>query len=283
VLVVLALALLLAADAGGWSALFRERKFEAAEQLLRKALARDPNDAPARLHLARTLIELKRTPEALGELERALAGKVTPEIRFEAGQILRELAERRFADLQNVAPNSAATLELAGARWELSGNLDEALREYRAAAALDPKRPGVHYRIGNVLWRKRETEAAAESLRRELGLTPHHGMANLRMGQILLVSDRSEEAIAYLERALSAMPASMEARREIGKAYRKAGHLAEARQAWEAVAKARPEDEQVHYLLGNLYREMGELDLAKRELEIHRAILARRGERPDSR
>lgn len=277
------LAALLAPEAGSGLAYFREQRFAAAERAFRADLTRKSKDAITRLYLARTLIELKRTPEALAEIERVLAGAVTPETRFQAGRILRELAERHFSQLQSVAPESAPSLELAGVRFERSGDLDEALRLYRAAAALDSKRPGVHYRIGNVLWRKRDLDTAFQELTKERALTPHHGMANLRLGQILMNGDRAQEALPYLERSLAAMPGSIEVRREIGKAYRKTGQTAEARKHWEAVAKARPDDDQIHYLLAGLYGEIGESALAQRELEVHRGILARRRQRAGQR
>ena len=268
--------MLLSPDSSGAVALFEQQRFAAAEQAFRKRIAERPSDRSARLYLARTLIELNRIADAVAEIDRALAGTAEPEMRFQAGRLLRELAERRFADLERAAPGSAATLELAGARFEWAGDLDEALKHYRAAAGLEPNRPGAHYRIGNILWRKRELDASVEELRRELSLNPHHALANLRMGQALLTANRDENAVEYLQRAVTAMPQSLEARRELGKAYRKAGRLGEARSEWEAVARARPSDDQVHYLLGNLYREMGEAALARRELETHRAILERR-------
>jgi tetratricopeptide (TPR) repeat protein len=228
------------------------------------------------MHLARTLVELNRIAEALIETERALAGNPGPEVRFQAGRLLRDLAERRFAQLQSAAPGSAATIELAGARFERAGDVDEALKHYRAVVSLDASRPGAHYLVGNILWRKQELDAAADALRKELTLNPHHGLANLRMGQVLARANRHAEALPYLERALFALPQSTDARRELGKSYRSTGRLREARTHWEKVAKARPNDDQVHYLLGNLYRELGEEALAKLELAAHRAILERR-------
>jgi tetratricopeptide (TPR) repeat protein len=268
-------AFLLAEPADG-VALFQERRFAAAEQSFRKRIAEHPNDRTARLYLARTLVELGRVQEALVEVERVLAGEPDAESRFQAGRLLRELAERRFAELQTTAPGSAATLELAGARFEWAGDLDEALKQYRAAAALDPARPGAHYRIANVLWRKREVDPAIKELALELAMNPHHALANMRMGQALISANREEKAIEYLERSVTAMPHSGEARRELGKAYRKVGRTAEARSQWEAVAKMLPNDDQVHYLLATLYRELGESALAKKELETHRSILERR-------
>ena len=274
-LTTLLLTFVTAVDPAGIAA-WREAHFAEAERVFRKALRRDASDRMTRLWLARTLLEMDRSSEAVLEIRQALVEPVVPDVRLEAGRLLRELAERRLAQLQTVAPQSAVTLELAGERSEWTGNLDEALAQYRAAAARDSVRPGVHYRIGNILWRKRETDAALAELKAELALTAQHGMANLRVGQILLQSEKTAESISYFDRALEAMPQSVEARRDAGKAYRKLGRNPEARRLWEAVALSRPDDDQIHYLLAGLYREIGEPALAKSELEKHRSVLQRR-------
>jgi tetratricopeptide (TPR) repeat protein len=270
--------LLLAAtvDSSRGIEMYQQQQFAAAEQELRRVLAENPKDSAAQLYLIRALLQLERIPEALAHLEQVLAGNRDSELQFQAGRILRELAERRFAQLQAAAPGSAAVREFAGRRLEMNGDLAGALKEYKAAAAQDPHRPGIHYLIGNILWRMRETDAAAEELKLEIAATPHHGMANLRMGQVLASRNENESAIAYLERSLGAMSDSTEARRDLGKAYRNVGRIADARREWETLARANPNDDQVHYLLGNLYRESGEAALAKRELEKHRQILDRR-------
>jgi len=256
--------------------LYQQRQFAAAESELRRSLAARPSDAKSRLYLARTLVELGRVAEALAEIDRALAGPADPEIQFQAGRIIRDLAERRFADLERLAPDSSAVRELAGRHLEQQGKLPEALREYRAAIAKEPGRPGLHYEAGNILWRMRELDAATGELQAELALSPHHGMANLRLGQVFLTRNQPAEAVTFLEQAVAAVPESPDARRELGKAYRSLGRTADARTQWEAVAKAHPDDDQVHYLLGNLYRQLGDADRARRELNRHREILVRR-------
>jgi len=276
VLTAILLAAALAGGAGEAIRLYQERQFAAAEREFRRHLAARPGDASARLYLARTLIETNRVSEGLGEIQRALAGQPSSETRFQAGNILRELAERRFSRLEATAPESPAVRELAGNRLELQGRLTEALREYRAVAEREASRPGIHFRIGNVLWKHRELDEAAKELRAELSRSEHHALANLRLGQVLIALNREAEAAPYLERAVAVMPESADARRELGKAYRKMGRTADARREWEQVAKARPEDGQIHFLLGGLYRELGETALASRELELHRRMLERR-------
>jgi tetratricopeptide (TPR) repeat protein len=275
--------LLLAADARHGIHLYQQRRFQEAAQAFRDLLKNQPGNAEARVYLARTLIELEDVAEGLRELERVLKDGAGPEAKFQAGRVIRELAERRLADLQRLAPDSAALRELAGIHYERKGQHEKALEEFRQAAVMEPRRPGIHYRIGNVLWRMRELEQAEQHLRRELTANPHHAQANLRLGQVLVARNQEEQAAPLLERAVKGAPGSIEARRELGKAYRKLGRLKEARQLWEAIAAARPEDDQVHYLLGGLYREMGEAELARTAFDKHRSILDRRRELAEKR
>src|SRR4051794_12668329 len=200
--------------------LYQQREFAAAEAEFRRVLASRPGDAATRLYLAKTLVALGRVPEALAEIDRALAAQADPEIQFQAGSIVRDLAERRFSDLQRLAPDSAAARELAGHHYEQQGMLPDALREYRAAIDREPARSGLHFEAGNVLWKMREVAAARQELQVELALTPRHGMANLLLGQLLLGQNQPTEAVALLENAVEAMPESIDARRELGKAYR---------------------------------------------------------------
>lgn len=275
-------ALLAAAPSPG-AVLYQQRQFARAEQSLRAELRRSPRNAQARLYLARTLVELRRTPEALEQLRLLLDGDAGAETKLEAGRLLRELAQQRFRALVAAAPESAATLEISGRRLEREGNFAAALDQYRAAQKIEPRRPGIRYALGSVFWKQRDYPAAERELRAELADSPHHGMANLRLGQVLLATGREEESVAFLERAAAAMPDVVEVQRELGKGYRKMGRLPDARRAWEAVARARPNDDQVHYLLGGLYRDLGEAELARQELQRHRAILSERrakSERP---
>jgi predicted Zn-dependent protease len=252
---------------------FAQRRFAQAETVFRAALKANPRSESARLYLARTLVELDRTSQALEVLQALTLPSATSEARLEAGRILRHLAERRFRSLQRVAGGTPATLEILGRRLEREGNFAKALEQFEAVRKLEPDRPGIRYALGSVLWKMREFPRAEAELRGELAAQPGHSMANLRLGQLLILTNREAESIPHLEAARLALPHLPEISRELGKAYRKVGRIQDARAAWEAVASARPADDQVHYLLSGLYRELGETDKAKLELEQHRKIL----------
>jgi len=270
--------LLLAPDAAALTShamrAYYRREFTQAERYAREALASNPGYVRARLALARTLIEEDKVPIALEELQRALEMQpVSPDTEFEAGRILEMLAESRFARLQQLAPHSADVRELAGRQWEARGDLPKALAEYRAALSKDPARPGLHFRIGNVLWKMRDNEAALAELLSEIQRNPGHTLANLRAGQALLAADQADRAIPLLERAARNSP---EAKRELGKALAQVGRRDEARKVLEEAAAALPRDESVHMLLGRVCRALGDEAAARREFSLHREILARK-------
>jgi predicted Zn-dependent protease len=272
--------MLLAAQTPSGVEQYRNRNFLQAERTLRTALKADPKDERARLYLAKTLIELKRTAEALAVLQPLTTQTAKAESRLEAGRLLRQLAESRFRALQRAAGGTAATMEIAARRLEREGNFTAALEQYRAVQRLEPERPGIRFSIGSVLWKMRDFPAAEPELRAELAVRPGHSMANLRLGQLLMMTDRETEAIPHLEQAHKAMPHLIDIARELGKAYRKAGRLQDARSAFEAVAAARPEDDQIHYLLSSLYRELGEAERANDELRKHRDLLRKKRPTP---
>jgi tetratricopeptide (TPR) repeat protein len=259
------------------SALYRRRDFAGAEQAFRQLLVSHPKSPRARMELARTLIELKRVPEAINELKSAMAlNPGDPEVAFQVGRILQGLAASRLARLERAAPDSAELRELLGRQYEAAGKLDRALAEYNAALAREPSRNGLHFLAGNVLWKMGENQKALAEIRTELERNPSHSLANLRAGQILISQGEAEKAIERLRAALAGDAALLEARRELGRALRQAGRYAEALGHFREIARVRPDDDSVHAQLAAVYRGLGDESAARRELQIHKGILDRK-------
>ena len=55
--------------------------------------------------------------------------------------------------LAQVAPSSVWRHQAAAEADESQGSYSLAITEYRQVLALEPDRPGVHYRLGRTLWR----------------------------------------------------------------------------------------------------------------------------------
>ena len=223
---------------------------------------------------ARRLLLQGRVAEALREVEAALQENPNdPETQYQAGEVLRELGALRAQKLADLAPDSAEAHVLLGRSFETQGKLDDAAREYRAALERNGQLAGLHFLIGNLLWRQRDFEAARIEFEREISISPRHPLASLRMGQILLVTNQPLRALPYLRVPAEAGQASVEAHRELGKAYRQLGRNREALAEFRLVATARPRDESVHAQLASVYRAMGDKAGVAAETEKQRAVL----------
>ncbi len=129
-------------------------ELEAAERFYRRAVARDPALAEARVRLGRVLIEGGRMADAAAELRAALSARLEPVMEYLATLFLgsaleatAQLADARDAYLRAAMLTPGARLpHLALARVAfalgdtdgLAGGLDEALRPTEDGAPVDP-------------------------------------------------------------------------------------------------------------------------------------------------
>jgi len=225
------------------------------------------------------LLDAGKTADGLQQLREMLdSHRGDPEAEFEAGALLEELAGATFKRMERLAPESAETHELLGKYYEAQGKLPEALAQYRIALQKNSQAPGLHFLLGNVLWKQRDFEAALPELQAELRLSPGHSMANHRIGNIYLLRDETGRAIPYLEKGVRGEPSFLACRRDLGKAYRLAGKLTDALRQLTFVAERSPDDESVHAQLAAVYRALGNNEKALAELKLQRELLRRRSE-----
>jgi tetratricopeptide (TPR) repeat protein len=234
-------------------------------------------DARTAMKKARTFLEENRISDALREVETVLKSRPgDPDLQFEVGVFLQDLATSRSALLERLAPDSEEVHELLGQSWEAQGKLDDAVKEYRAALKLAPHAAGLRFRIGNVLWKLRDFESAQTEIEAELEANPNHSLANLRLGQILLAKGENRRAVTPLRKATEGDPTLLEAHRQLGKALRLTGDYADALKELRLVATRRPGDDSIHAQLAAVYKGMGDQAHAAAELKIHREILEKK-------
>ena len=167
-----------------------ERKCDQAVPAFRKALELRPGIATAEVLLSICLSEMGRFAEALPALEKgfqnppkyegmkrivglelqrsylglekyAKAARVTgelhvaypddPEVLFHANRAYRELALQSVEQLTRVAPSSVWVHEVMGENYFSREFYDLAITEYKKALAKDPKRAGLHFRVGQAM------------------------------------------------------------------------------------------------------------------------------------
>lgn len=251
---------------------FQEKKFTQAVPELRRALKLKPALTDSQFFLSMSLSELGRYNEALPglekgfhssrpdmkrmcglQLERAYTGldqnrkavevalelaqlyPRDPEILFHNGTIFGNFAYLSMQQLFNIAPNSVWSHQAAAEAFESQNAYGSAIGEYNQVLAIDPRRPGVHYRLGRTLLARARATNSADDL---------------------------NAAIKEFEQELKVDPLNASAAYEIGEIRRTAGEYAAAQTYFELALKNFPDFEEAHLGLASVLNDLGKPDLA---------------------
>jgi predicted Zn-dependent protease len=207
---------------------------------LRKGF-RQSSDAPLRrstgLQLLRAYTGLEQDADAVEvALQLSRLHPEDPEVLYHSGRLFANFAYLQTIKLSRVAPDSIWMHQARGELNESRGYVDAAIREYRAVVERDPRRPGIHLRLGRALLARAGSEAAASSSR--------------------------EEAMKAFEDELRVDPTNANASYELAEIYRRAGELSKAGALFELSLKHYPDFEDAHIGLARVLIREGKPELA---------------------
>jgi len=230
---------------------FQERKFEQAVASLRQALHLKPNLPKLDTLLAMSLSELGRYSEALPGLEKGFHQSTDPAVRrmcglqlaraytdlqrdskavqvalelnrlypedaevlYQTGKVYGNLAYLTMHKLAQVAPESVWRHEAAAEAFESQGANESAIPEYREVLALDPHRPGIHYRLGRTLLARsvktkseKDAAEAAKEFEQELQQEPSNANAAYELAELHRNAGELDDAQKFFEMALKYYP-----------------------------------------------------------------------------
>ena len=228
---------ILAADAKNSDALhllgvvqLQRGQFDAAIDLIGKAIAIDPAYAPAFVNRSHALQGAGRYAEALADCDRVLA--IKPDL----------------ADIHSNRGNALQGLH----RYE------EALASYDRELAVQPGHLGALYNRGNALHNLHRYAEALTSYDRALAVKPDFAEALYNRGVSLQSLERNEEALASYDHALAVKPDYIEALSNRGRVLQSAKRYTEALASHQKVLALRPEQvedlvncSRLHDLLGD--------------------------------
>jgi tetratricopeptide (TPR) repeat protein len=141
-----------------------------------------------------------------------------------------------------------------------------ATREFRAAVAVNPKEPNVHFGLGYLLWTQGQTHEAAQEFQAELDNDPENIQATLYLADSEIQMNRMEDARPLLERVVKINPANPMGHLDLGIVYTDAGRNAEALRELKTAAAIEPGNVKAHWRMARLYRSMGKTAEANAEL-----------------
>jgi tetratricopeptide (TPR) repeat protein len=202
-----------------------------------------------------------------------------PEVLYHTGRIYGNQAYVVMTKLHDKAPNSIWMLQAQGEANESQKNYDAALVSFKNVLELDPRRPGVHYRMGRIhlsrlkeLGKIEDQEAAANEFESELKVDPDNGNARYELGVIADRDGKLDVARQQFEQVLLRYPEFEEALVALGGCYLEMSKPTDALPPLERAARLRPDDEVAWYRLSRAQRANGETDAANKSMATFRKI-----------
>ncbi len=259
-------------------------RYRDALQGLEKGFEHPPEEGMRRL----IGLELQRCYARLKKLDQAAEITVRlqrlypedPEVVYHAGQLYGDLAFANMRKLTQLAPESVWVRQAKGEAHELKGEFEMAISEYRRAAALEPQRPGIHFRLGRVQLARGGDNAASEAVRefqQELRIDPTNTRAAYEIGEILRRTGQVEQAREYLAKVVEQQPDFEDGQIGYARALVESRQPAKARPHLEAAVKLNPDNEVSHYQLALVCGALGDKAAQQRELaEFRRAHAIKR-------
>ncbi len=192
-------------------------EFEEALPLLERGFHQTADSEVRRmcgLQLLRTFTGLGRDSDAV---ETGLAlNKLYPddaEVLFHTGRIYGNYAFVVMSKLRDSAPGSVWTLPAQGELHESLKEYDEAISSFNHVLAIDPRRPGIHYKIGRVYLTRfseaqktEDREAAQREFAAELAIDPGNGNSSYELAIIQADLGNLDEARKLYEQVLERYP-----------------------------------------------------------------------------
>jgi serine/threonine-protein kinase len=262
-----------------WLVAKGEAHLSGGEHLFAVSRRADPNPWRNQLREAiqrldkKTLTELARDPEA---------PRQRPTIVLLLGAGLTRVGERDLA----IEVLRAAQWQHPSDFW-INNNLGTTLMGlqrapasvaagyYRAALAVRPDSPGVHFNLGRTLRAQGDLPAAVAAFQKAVDLKPEYFEAQYLLATALYARGNWPGAIAALRKAADLQPNRAEVHGSLGRALHAGKDLPGAIAAYRKAIALKPELAEAHYSLGLALGQQGDLSGA---LAAYRKALAAKPE-----
>jgi protein O-GlcNAc transferase len=228
-------------------AALQRRKYDAAADLIAKAIAQNDKVPAFHVNLGNALREQGKLDEAANSYRTTLRLKPDHvDAHYNLGLVLQaqekpEEAAVSYRQALKLMPNHVQALLCLGNVLLADGKPDEAMTSYRRALVLKPDFAEVHNNVGSLFRMQGQLEDAAASYRRALSIKPDFAEAHGNLGLVHLESERLDDAAAACRKALSCKPDYAEAYNTLGMILVEQGRQQEAQAAFEKALAIRPD------------------------------------------
>jgi tetratricopeptide (TPR) repeat protein len=257
-------------------AYFRQSEFLKATPVLESVLRDQPDAVQPRYLLGLCYFFAERWADATKTLEPLWAQEsgqlpylyVLSNAAHRSGQ--SEVDDRAAAQLLKVGDGSPEYHLFAGKYYLNLDQYDQALEEFQAAAAADPKLPFVHFNLGLTHLGKHEYRQAREEFKKDATAEPDLALNYEELGDVAWLMDDDKSAEESYREALRRDPRLVHSRLRLAEIYQKQRKYALALVEADAAVKTDPDRSDAHYMRGRLLLRLGRKAEAGKEMEAAR-------------
>src|SRR5580700_2471277 len=191
-------------------------------------------------------------------------------VLYTAYRIHADLAAESLLSLSVVAPNSARMYQAMAHELARHGDNAEAIKNYRAALKIDPRLPGLHFEIAEMLRNSSDAanlEEAESEYKAALELNPLDEQSESGLGDIAARRNDLKEAHERYTKAVQLQPGDPEASIGLAKVLMSMDRMEEAEGLLKHALQLDPTSAVAHFRLSTVYRRMGRPEDAKHEIE----------------
>ena len=215
-------------------------------------------------------MELDKALDILRTLQKSYPS--SPEVLYIAYRIHSELGAKAVSGLVRADPDSARLHQVTAELLESEGDFPRAIEQYRRAAEVDPKLPGIHRALAVAILNSGRDEAsrleAQKQLELELAANPADAHSEYQLGEIYWGRYQYSEAVKHFARAVELLPNFVDALIALGKGWTAQGQPETALDFLRKAVEFDPENEVAHYRLAHVYRKLGRNFEAEQELAL---------------
>jgi tetratricopeptide (TPR) repeat protein len=146
--------------------------------------------------------------------------------------------------------------------------------EFAKAASLDPKLPEVHVLYAKALVLTGDSDQAVKEFKAELAADPFNFDSNLQLGAMARQEQNYKEAGQYFERALETRPGDPGVRYQLALIALDEGRLEDAQRRLESLVKESPQFTEAHVSLSLVYYRLKRPADGRRERDIVQQLTA---------
>jgi serine/threonine protein kinase len=193
-------------------ALFQNKEYEKASNVLQEIIKNHPKDASVHFLLGATKQKLMRNQEALVAYQQAV--ELDPKLDKawqQIGFILRDRmdyqsAEAAFLRASSIDPSSGATLQGLAETYMIMQDYDKALSAYGKLLQIEPNNESAHYNLGLIHLGKKDYPGAKQAFLNTIEINPNYSEAHNNLGLVYLHEGEVDLSILENERAVALKP-----------------------------------------------------------------------------